>query len=254
MSEAWWQGFFDEQYLELWAESRPSERTNAEADGIWSVLGLQPGARVLDAPCGYGRLSQVLAERGARVVGVDYSAPLLAAAESRRGTVDGERLRYLRADLRQPLAESGFDAAINIFSSIGYGSEDDDLAILTTLRRALVPGGKLFLDTNHRDAVLMWQATGARPAHRLSDGTIFCEEPRFDAVAGRVETTWYWQGPRGGGQKSATIRLYCVTELLALLARAGFAFASAHRGCSPEPFRGGGLDGGGRVGILAIAR
>jgi hypothetical protein len=41
---------------------------------------------------------------------------------------------------------------------------------------------------------------------------------------------------------------------LALLSRAGFAFVSAHRGCSPEPFRGGGLDGGGRVGILAIAR
>ena len=45
------------------------------------------------------------------------------------------------------------------------------------------------------------------------------EEPRFDPVAGRVETTWFWSGPRGSGQKSASIRVYTITELVRLLER-----------------------------------
>jgi SAM-dependent methyltransferase len=253
MSDLWWQGFFDDEYVRVWGDAMPDARTQSEADGLWSVLGLDAGARVLDAPCGYGRLSRALAERGARVVGVDQAAALLAAAEAQRGTLDATQLRYVAADLRQPLADGGFDAALNIFSSLGYGTEADDLAILTTLRRALRPGGKLFVDTTHRDGVIAANLRGLKNAQRLADGTLFYEEPRFDPVSGRVDTTWYWQGPRGAGQKSASLRIYAITELVALIERAGFAFVSAHRGCSPELFRPAGTELGWRVGILAIA-
>ncbi len=42
-----------------------------EAAGLWGLLGLTEKARVLDAPCGYGRLSIALARRGARVAIVE---------------------------------------------------------------------------------------------------------------------------------------------------------------------------------------
>lgn len=250
---SWWEQFFDEQYLSLWGGMVSPARTNDEADGLWRVLELGPGARVLDAPCGYGRLSLPLCERGAVVVGVDQSAQLLAAAESRRGALPSERLRYRRANLRQPLDEGGFDAAINVFSSLGYGSEADDLAVLITLRAALAPGGKLFVETVHRDSVIVATAHGVKPSSRLADGTLIIEEPRFDPVAGRVETAWHWQGPRGSGQKSASMRIYAITELTALLARAGLRVLSAHRGCSTELYTTPGPGGGWRVGLLAIA-
>jgi SAM-dependent methyltransferase len=227
-------------------------RTQEEAEGLWTVLGLQAGARVLDAPCGYGRLSRALAERGARVVGVDQSAALLAAAEQARGALDPAQLRYVEADLRQPLALGGFDVALNIFSSLGYGSEADDLAILTTLHGALATGGKLFIDTNHRDGVVVMLSRGVKHAARMADGTLFQEEPRFDPVAGRVDTTWYWQGPRGAGQKSASLRIYAIPELVALVEKAGFKLVSAHRGCSPEPYRPAGTDLAWRLGLLAM--
>ncbi len=248
--DAWWQSFFDDDYLHVWGSDR-SERTARETDGLWALLGLAAGARVLDAPCGYGRLSQPLAARGAVVVGVDQAAPLLAHAERNRDGVGSERLRYRRHDLRAPLDEGGFDAALNIFSSLGYGSEDDDLAVLTTLRRAVRPEGRVFVETMHRDLAATYYARGVRPADRLSDGTLVIEKPRFDGVAGRVETTWYWSGPHGSGQKSASLRVYSITELVALMARAGLALVSAHRGCSPEPFASEGPDLGGRVGLLA---
>jgi SAM-dependent methyltransferase len=240
----WWESFFDAKYLELWSASLPPARTAAEAEGLWAVLGLGEGSRVLDAPCGQGRLSRVLAERGARVLGVDQSAELLAAAERDRGDVPAERLRYLRQDLRQPLPETGFDAAYNVYSSLGYGTEDDDLAVFTTLRRAVKPGGHVFFDTAHRDMLVVRVAHGMTSTDRLADGTLCVEDARFDPIAGRMHITWHWAGPAGVGQKPATLRVYTITELIRLLERAGLALVSAHAGCSPAPFVTG------RVGLL----
>lgn len=85
MSE-WWQAFFDADYVRLWGESEVAGATAAQVAGLWSLLGLKEGSRVLDAPCGYGRLSHPLADRGAIVLGVDQSEALLEHAERKRGT------------------------------------------------------------------------------------------------------------------------------------------------------------------------
>ncbi len=249
----WWKSFFDADYVHVWGAFISGERNQQEADGLWQLLELREGSRVLDAPCGYGRLSRPLAERGAHVVGVDQSKDLLQEAEKNRGGVSPANLRYVRHDLRTPLSDSGFDAAFNVFSSLGYGGEDDDLAVLTTLRAALRPGGLAFVETMHRDVVVAHMSRGDRPASRLADGTLVVEEPSFDPLTGRVDTTWFWSGPRSSGTKSASFRVYSPTGLINLMARAGLQFRSAHRGCSIEPFKGDGPEMGGRLGILAVA-
>src|SRR5438132_795994 len=124
----WWQTFFDNDYLRIWEGVEAPGKTERQVSGLWTVLGLTEGSAVLDAPCGYGRISHALAERGARVLGVDLSTDLLEEAERRRGDMPTDRLQYRRHDLRTPLQESGFDAALNVFSSLGYGTEEDDVA------------------------------------------------------------------------------------------------------------------------------
>lgn len=245
----WWKTFFDADYLRLWGEMFTPEQNAHQAEALWELLRLQTGSRVLDAPCGYGRLSAQLAQRGAVVLGVDQSETLLAQAE--RDNPQPDRLRYLRHDLRRPIPEGNFDAALNVFSSIGYGSEDEDLAILTNIRRAVRSGGLIFLDTNHRDVAVAFLVRGIKPTQRLPDGTLVLEEPTFDPIAGRINTCWYWRGPAGSGQKAASIRVYSITELTRLMERAGLRFVSAHKGCSTEPYKPEGTDMGGRVGILA---
>jgi SAM-dependent methyltransferase len=247
----WWQAFFDADYVRLWAQSEVPDSTAAQVGGLWSLLGLQEGRRVLDAPCGYGRLSRPLAERGAIVLGVDQSQALLEHAEGERGSLPTSRLRYLQHDLRKPLGEEGFDCALNVFTSLGYGTEEDDLAILETLRAAVRPGGLVFVETNHRDVMAAFLARGVPPSQRLPDGTLIIEDPRFDSISGRMETCWYWSGPAGQGKKAASLRVYTATELVHLLECTGLRFRSAHRGCSPEPFRAEGPDLGGRIGLLA---
>ncbi|HEX4458735.1 MAG TPA: class I SAM-dependent methyltransferase [Polyangia bacterium] len=254
MTAPWWDSFFDDDYARVFDASLTPARTAREVDGLLALLAPPPNARILDAPCGYGRITRPLAERGFRLVGVDRAQPLLDRAEQARGALTTDRLRYVHQDLRAPLVgeDASFDVALNLFSSIGYGSEDDDRAAMTTIARALKPGGKLLIDTMHRDVVAAFSSHGFPPPERLPDGTIFMEQPRLDVITGRVENNWYWQGPNGGGTKSASIRIYTIGELIALVEHAGLRFVSIHRGCSPEPFVASGSNMGGRVGLVAV--
>lgn len=253
---AWWENFFDADYLRLWEAAEAPEKTERQVAGLWTLLGLGVGSAVLDGPCGYGRIARGLAARGARVLGVDLSQVLLAEAEARRGELPPAQLRYLRHDLRQPLPAAGvdgvggFDAALNIFSSLGYGSEADDRAVLATLRAAVRPGGLVFIETMHRDRAVAHLAQNQQPTNRLPDGTLVFEEPRLDPVSGRVETTWYWSGPGGSGQKSASIRIYTATELVRLVEAVGLQVRGVYDGCSQAPFVAAGAAIGGRLGLL----
>ena len=228
----WWTTFFDEDYSRLWSAAEPAGAAGEQVDGLWTLLGLESGSRVLDAPCGYGRLSKPLAQRGAVVAGVDQSAPLLARAERERGGIPRSQLTYTQHDLRGRLPEGGFDCALNVYTSLGYGTEEDDVAIVKTLAAAVKPGGLVFVESNHRDATAAFLSRGARPAQRLPDGTLLIEEPRFDALTGRMETSWHWSGPSGRGSKVASLRIYTASELVLLLELSGLRLRSAHRGCA----------------------
>jgi cyclopropane fatty-acyl-phospholipid synthase-like methyltransferase len=51
---AWFERFFGEDYFEIYRDFFPAERTAADVEGLVSLLGLAPGARVLDLACGTG--------------------------------------------------------------------------------------------------------------------------------------------------------------------------------------------------------
>ena len=141
---------------------------------------------MLDAPCGYGRHSIVLARAGYRVIGVDRSPVLLDEARRRAG--DGEWPQWVQADHRElPFEDASFDAALNLFSALGYRGEDGDRRTLGELRRVLRPGGALVVETMHRDRLMhIYQQRSWDP---LPDGGLLLEERTFDYVAGEIETT-----------------------------------------------------------------
>jgi len=87
---------------------------------------VQPGARALDLCCGTGDLALELARRGARVVGLDFTGPMLEIAQQRSkqsipdrdpGKSKPGKLTLVRADAqRLPFAENSFDIV-----TVGYG-------------------------------------------------------------------------------------------------------------------------------------
>lgn len=92
-----WQGFFDANYLELWDAALPADRTEREAEGLWALLNLSAGSKVLDASCGYGRLSHVLATRGAGLVVRSTHAGCSAQPFASAGAPSSNRLGILAA-------------------------------------------------------------------------------------------------------------------------------------------------------------
>ncbi len=98
-----------------------------------------PDGIVLDAPCGTGQYFALVAAAGRRVVGIDQSAGMLAQARARDIAV------ALHLVGLQELAFDGdFDAAMTVDAMENVFPEDWP-AVLANLRRAVRPGGHLYL-------------------------------------------------------------------------------------------------------------
>ena len=104
------------------------------------LLGMIPaGSTVLDAPCGTGRYFPLIAGAGMRVIGVDQSAGMLAQARARNlaGILELKSLQDLSY-------AAEFDATVTI-DAMENVPPDDWPTVLANLRRAVRPGGVLYL-------------------------------------------------------------------------------------------------------------
>ena len=101
--------------------------------------------RVIDVGCGCGATSVELARRGAKVWGIDVSAPMLSRARDRGADYPGMLFTEADASDYQFSAEHQL-----IFSRFGVMFFAKPFEAFKNLRTALVPGGRLVF--------LCWQA------------------------------------------------------------------------------------------------
>ena len=147
MSEFDFEGVFDEDYLYFYEEML-TERTPEEVERIVALFDLRSGGEILDCPCGHGRISNGLAERGYSVTGIDQTELFLeqARADAKARGVDVE---YVRGDMRELPWHEQFDGLVNWFTSFGYFDDDTNRAVLKQFHDALRPGGRLVLETQN---------------------------------------------------------------------------------------------------------
>lgn len=102
---------FDADYL-FFYETLLAGVTDADVDAIWRLLELEPDIEVLDLACGHGRIANRLAERGARVTGLDATPLFIERARRRRRAWRARRLhagRHARAAVEARALRSGLE-------------------------------------------------------------------------------------------------------------------------------------------------
>ena len=104
-------------------------------------LPLAGGERVLDAGCGSGRVTELLAERlpGGQVVALDGSPAMVEAARERLARF-GDRVEYVIADLGKPLPIAPVDA---VLSTATFHWVPDHDALFHHLAAVMLEGGRL---------------------------------------------------------------------------------------------------------------
>jgi SAM-dependent methyltransferase len=222
-----------EQVLEgMW------KKGEEDALAISSLLGgRQMGScRVLDVPCGIGRVGVPLAQLGFTVRGLDYSPKLVDAANlkatrlrvsSRASFSEGEM-----SGLASKFEPGSFDCAINVFTSIGYGTEQDDLKFFGALRRVVRTGG-LFLISGlrNRDYIVR---NPSQNVYEESEKLLVLDRYEFDVVTSRERGYWRFylkigKALRWVGEFPIDVRIYSPHELSSMLERSGWRLTEVYQ-------------------------
>ena len=137
----WFAWDFDHPaYFQIYADKAVDAAT--EGPALAALLNLPSGSRVLDLPCGWGRLHPHLRACGLEVTGGDLSALNL-----RRHAAE-QPAPLARLDFRAlPFRDGCADGVFCAYTSWGYfETEAENLRQLAEFARVLRPGGALLLD------------------------------------------------------------------------------------------------------------
>jgi SAM-dependent methyltransferase len=144
----WYRDFFRDVALDVWRDAIPTAQTAREVEFLERALRLKLGMRVLDVPCGAGRLTLPLRERGLHMTGVDLAGEQIAEARRVEALVrGGPAVEWRESDIRDLPWDSAFDAAFCFGNSFGYLDRDGTRAFVHALARTLKPGGRFAMDT-----------------------------------------------------------------------------------------------------------
>ncbi len=221
---AWHERFFKGIYGAVLPHAFSREKTLAQAAVIHRLLRLRKGERVLDLPCGQGRLTLPLARRGLRMVGVDVTSSYIAAAK-RAGASARLKADFQVLDMRRLPFRAEFDAAFNFFASFGYFSDKQNLLALHQYHRALKPGGRLLIEGINLD----WVRRDFEPVGDMQVGSVRIQESRrWSRLPDRILSTWTLTRGRRRESHRVSIRLYSPKTMRALLREAGFTRIRFH--------------------------
>ena len=201
--------------------------------------------KILDIPSGIGRIGIPLARLGFEVCGVDISTHLLrtAGAKARKFNVQN-RISFVKADMHNiesKFAPASFDAAINVFTSIGYGSEADDLVFFHEVHGIIKKGGFLLISgLRNRDYILR---NPSQNIYEENDQLLVLNTYRFDTEKSREEGSWKFYKRMGNtlrfaGEFPISVRVYSPHELVSRLAATGWEVVDTYESfVNRGPFR-----------------
>jgi SAM-dependent methyltransferase len=228
---------------ELLGRLEKAEEEARQLKSIFGELGVPENSLVLDLACGVGRHSIALAKHGFRVVGVEISPVYIAKAEE-LAAMEGlsGSCRFVHGDMRKLkefLGGHGFDAAICMFTSLGYYDAETDRDVLTQVKELSTGRGVLFVEMMNRGYA---ERSLTRKKYSMVGDMLRLEESSFDKEASRLRAVWRLYRPRGPdleyvGSIRFDNRLYTRRELVELAESAGWENSRVYGGLDKCEFR-----------------
>jgi SAM-dependent methyltransferase len=229
----WWRTFFSGLFLDLWETVPTADQDREEADYLQKALGVPPPAKLLDVPCGNGRLALELAARGYQVTGVDLAD--YVARGRRRAAERGLTVQLEQRDMRDLPWTNEFDGAFCMGNSFGYLDDEGSAAFLTAVGRVLKPGAVFVLDYGYVAESLLPNLRDSR-AGRVGDFRCM-QQNEYDHTTGRYLSEMTIFHGTTSETKGYSARVYTYREVCAMLADAGFERCQGFGSLAGEPFR-----------------
>jgi len=137
--------------------------------GLLNEYGIRDGL-ILDLGCGTGSLTELLADRGYDMIGVDNSEDMLQIAMDKREK-SGKDILYLMQDMREFELYGTAQAVLSICDCMNYILEYEDMVeVFRLVNNYLDPGGIFIFDLNtiYKYETLMGESTIAEDREECS--------------------------------------------------------------------------------------
>lgn len=192
-----------------WLRDPAASQNDAQA--IWDKLGLKPGIRIFECPCGKADIGFPLARMGAIMSGMDFNPHFVAAARNKfyRADLPGT---FTNDDMRYAVFPHNQDLVINWASSFGYFSDEGNKDLLERFAESLKSGGELLIEVANPKLVMSGRATRLIASGETVPETWDEESRRASVVFPSNE----YRGP-----VVASIRVYTTDEYKEMLKDAG---------------------------------
>ena len=137
---------FAEVY-DLFMDQVPYEKWSRRITEILKEYGI-PDGLVLDLGCGTGSMTELLADAGYDMIGVDAYEEMLELAYEKRAE-SGHDILYLLQDMREFELYGTVRAIVSVCDSLNYITEEEELLhVFRLVRNYLDPDGVFFFDMN----------------------------------------------------------------------------------------------------------
>ena len=198
---------------------------------------------ILDLACGIGRISIPLVKNGYKVVGIDISPSYIQKAIEYAKTENvSDKTHFIVGDMRKVASElsesSGFDAIVNMWTSMGYWDEETDLNILKQSLTLSKPGGLFVMHTANRDTLI--RRFQARDFSFGDDGLVVLMERELDIESSRMINFWSYYRQEGEdlrflNRMEINHRVYSPHELRNQFEDAGWKVLESFGGFDQQP-------------------
>ena len=188
---------------------------------------------VLELGCGTGTVTEMLADAGYDMIGIDNSEEMLAEAMEKRAE-SGHDILYLLQDMQDFELYGTVRAVVSVCDSMNYVTEPEDLEyVFALVNNYLDPGGLFIFDMNtihkYRDVI------GDRTiAEDREDGSFIWENSYDSENALNVYELALFL-PREDGLYEHVQKAYSIEEVKVMIAKAGMELVAVYDAYTHTP-------------------